>query len=248
MPTPPGGSGLGIDELGALILGGWAEGSTGVDAIDDRCLVQMEDLPRVITAEAGNFRKLLFLFCELLLRQAQNTRPIALAFDVNTAVGQQQDMIGSVIDLPRRGFTDEQYRKFQRMQILLLLSNRREDGHWTGNVDNLVKICRVFLGGTPGDGAIKLRNTPPYSYVLEVENLTLEDLPDLAYFLCRAQYAGVLGNVYFNLDTNSLWDSLTAGDPIADTGVYGSVTAGSTIANVVTYGTHVVIGGDDGDC
>jgi hypothetical protein len=245
MPISLGGGTLGLDTLGTLILGGWSQGA---DGIDDRCLVQMEDLPRVITAEAGNFRKLLYLFCELWLRQAQNTRPIALAFDVNTAVGQQQDMIGSVIDLPRRGFTDEQYRKFQRMQILLLLSSRREEGNWTGNVDNLVQIVRTFLGGTPGDGAIGLRNTPPYSYMLTVENLAVEDLPDLAYFLCRAQYAGVLGNVYFNLESNSLWDSLTAGEPIADTGVYGALTAGSTIANVAVYGTHVAIGGDGGDC
>lgn len=232
------GGNLGIDRLGALLLGGFAPGA---DEIDDRVLVQMLD--------GGDFRALVFVLAETVLRRVETVRSILPAYDPATAQGAQQDALGALIDLPRRGYPDGRYRTFLAMQSALLLAPRRTDARWTGTIDNLLLIVRTFIGGTPGDGRIRIFSTaPPYSYILDIEGVDIAELGLLARFLCLASYAGVLGNVYFKLAENSIWNSDTAGSTIPDTGFYGSDHAGSAIADVATWGTHVAIGGEGRAC
>jgi hypothetical protein len=246
-----------------LLHGDIVEGCGGADSdltgfapgagdIDDRVLVQMDDTEggeKTLEAPGSrNFRCLIFLLAERWLRHIDTVRNLPGAYDVDTSTGAQLDVIGSIVNLPRRGFGDARYRVFLNIQIQLLLSSKTETGNWTGTTQNLVSIVRTFVGGEPGSTLINLHNAPPYAYVLSAEGVPLDEIDLLAYFLCRAAYAGVLGHVLYKLADNSLWDSDHAGAPIADTGVWGSDHPGSFIADVSTWGTHVVIGGEGRDC
>lgn len=241
MGFPPGtGSGgtLGVAQLGAFIIGGWAPGA---EDIDDRVLVQMDD-------EIGDFRRLVFVLAEYWLRKTNVVRKIAHAFNLDDATGARLDMIGSVVVLPRRGFADERYRAFLKIQTQLILAAAADDGNWSGTVENLVSICRTYKGGAAGDGTIRLYNTPPYAYILDIVGVPLTEIDLLTYFLCRASYAGVVGSIYFSLDAAGRWDSEHAGAAIPDVGVWGSATPGAPIADVLIWGTAVQIGGEGLDC
>jgi hypothetical protein len=151
------------------------------------------------------FRDLICIFVEGLGQYADVAQDVALGFDVETALGQQLDFIGAVVGLPRQGFPDSRYRVFLKIQIDLILTAIREDANWTGTHNNILKICRDFVGGAAP--TITLTNLPPYSFALDVPGLVLSELLILVNFICVALYAGVLGQVTFVLAADSLWNS-----------------------------------------
>lgn len=218
----------------------------GGDEIDDRFLVQMEDMDDA-DLSVGQFRRWNRELALFWLEAVEVVRRIRESFDVDTAHGDQQDKIGGLIGLPRRGFDDERYRTFQKIQILLLLAAARADGEWTGTVPNILRICRTFVG--EGAGQVLYHATPPYAFTLSIPGVeSLDELDLLIYFLCRACYAGVLGVVYFALGAVSNWDSDTAGPAILNTGNWGSDTPGSFIDDVATCGTAVIVAGHGSEC
>ena len=181
---------------------------------DERVLVQMDDA-------GGNrkFRDLICDFAEGFGHFSDVAFDVRDGFDLSTAVGVQLDMIGAVIGLPRQGFPDDRYRVFLEIQTELVLSAAREDGNWTGTGNNILRICRKFIG--PAAGTINLINLPPYDFRLSIPGITIEELEILANFICVALYAGVLGRVIFIVGADSLWDSVAVG-PIPDGGIWGS--------------------------
>lgn len=130
---------------------------------------------------------------------------IRAALDVTQAVGAQLDLIGAVVGLAREGFDDDRYRVFLGIQIALLLSAQREDGGWTGTSENILLIARTFVG--PVAPSIWLRNAPPYSYVLTIEDLAYAEAWLLVRFLGMATWAGVLGLLVVALADDSIWAS-----------------------------------------
>ena len=205
------------------------------DLVEDRVLVQMDDAP-------AN-RKFRDLLCDLI-QDAGTFRDVCLdivaAFDVETAQGVQLDAIGSLVGLPRQGFDDIDYRRFLNIQIDLLLSAAREDGEWTGTVPNILSIARTFIGPGIADPII-YTPAPPYAFSLTVPGVDTSQMLLLASFLCKAIYAGVLGQVTILLAGDSLWDSASVG-PITDGGIWGSasvVVAPSSVWNLtITIGTQ----------
>ena len=181
---------------------------------DERVLVQMDDA-------GGNrkFRDMLCDFAEGFGHFSDVALDVGDGFDLSTAIGEQLDMIGAVIGLPRQGFPDDRYRVFLQIQTDLVLSAAREDGNWTGTGNNILRICRTFIG--PAAGTINLVNLPPYDFRLTIPGITLSELEILANFICVALYAGVLGRVIFIVGADSLWDSSDVG-PIPDGGIWGS--------------------------
>jgi len=184
---------------------------------DDRVLVQMDDT-------TGN-RKFRDLIC-VLVEQKGLFEDVALevegAFGLEGAQGEQLDIIGRVVDLPRFGFTDNRYRTFLEIQIYLILSARQNGANWTGTHNNILNICRKFIGPGVVD-PIVLLNFSPYSFLLSVPGVTLEELDLLITFICRALYAAVMGQVLVIVAPDSLWDSDSVG-PIPEGGIWGSAS------------------------
>ena len=200
---------------------------------DDRVLVQMDD-------DAGN-RKFRDLIC-LLVEDLGLYRDVALdvegAFDVTTALGEQLDMIGSVIDLPREGWNDTDYRKLLQIRIELLLSALRDDAKWTGTAENILTIARKFVG--PLAPPIQLINVPPYNFTLTVSGLAYADAILLFRFICIAVYAGVMGYMSFSLAPGGLWDSDSVG-PIPDAATWCSDSV--AVPGCAVWGTTITTEG-----
>jgi hypothetical protein len=241
---------------------------------------------------------------------------VGAAFDIETAVGEQQDMIGSIVGLPREGASDLRYRDFLRIQTKLLLAVQRVEAEWTGTCENLLAIARAFIGpretisytfsadvggdeiedlaevyfpgeAMPSNGTlvtvsspsgvndgvypfisvgsaphrlrfdaaftldgdvytvtwtvgppIVLTNAPPYTYQLDVPNLSLDEAKLLVRFLKTATYGGVLGLVTAVLGDDSLWASQAAS--IAGGAVWGSESV--SIPGAGVWGSIVATG------
>lgn len=198
---------------------------------DTRVLVQMDD--------ATSNRKFRDFICDLvgpLGHYADVGEDVSEGFDLDTAIGAQLDKIGEVVGLARQGFADDRYRTLLEIQIDLLLSTQREDGNWTGTGQNIIDIARKFIGTTVDP--VVLQNFPPYDFTLTVPSLTLADAPHLFSFLCKAIYAGVLGQVIFTLASDSLWASTAV--VVTGGGIYCSASV--AVAGCATWGTVQTIG------
>jgi len=213
----------GIDSPGS----DWAE-----QLAEDRVLVQHPDQPG-----QRNFRDWIRSFASGYGDFLDVCDEVETAFDLDTAVGAQLDAIGNVVGLVRSGASDTRYRTFLRIQILLLISAADERGTWIGTHNNLLQICREFVG--PSANAIVLYSAPPYSYLLSVPDVaSLLEMRILAQFLTRATWAAVLGQVVWILATNSRYASTHGA--VSDSGVYGS--AHGAVAGSATYGGTILIG------
>ena len=205
---------------------------------DGRVLVQMDDA-------VGN-RKFRDLVCDYVTPVGHFidvAKMVKDGFDVDTAVGAQLDIIGSIVGLPRQGYLDARYRTFVQIQTDILLAQVREDANWTGTSNNLLTICRTFIG-TGVVSPIVLNNTPPYEFTLSVPGVSIADMQILAGFLCIALYAAVRGLVYFSFGPDSSYGSVHGA--VTDEGIYGSVHG--VVAGAAVYGGVIVIGGNQGGC
>ena len=195
---------------------------------DARVLVQMDDNPA-----NRQFRDLIQIFVQGFQDFKLVAEQVSQAFDLAIAVGENLDDIGSVVGLPREGFTDARYRVFLEIQTLLLLAQARADADWTGTGGNIIAIARQFVG--PTTAAVVLTNHPPYSYTLGVPGLVVAEAFLLARFLKIATYAGVLGQMFIILASDSLWDSTAVA--VTGGGIYCSASV--AVAGCATYNTVV---------
>lgn len=189
--------------LGEFALGAEAFGVVeGDPPTPDYCQLQEDRLLGQILA-GGDFRELVCLFAEDDERYRNLARAVGNSFDRATATGEQLEMVGSHVDLPRRGFSDPRYRDLIAIQIECLLSAEREDGTWVGTCENVLRITRLFIG--EGDEPIFLQNEAPYDYNLTVPGLELDEAPVLVSFLQKARYAGVYGVIQAPLGDEWVW-------------------------------------------
>jgi hypothetical protein len=194
---------------------------------DERVLVQIDDENDRV------FRELVCVLAEQPGRFYDVTLALRAAFDLDSAVGAQLDLIGAWIGLAREGFTDTRYRVFLSIQAQLLLSAQRVDSAWTGTGENILTIARTFLG--PGVDPILLVNEPPYSYELTVPGLVLSEAFLLARFLTIANYAAVLGLMLISLGIGGVMGSSSVA--VTGAGIMGSASV--AVAGAMIMGTVV---------
>jgi hypothetical protein len=201
----------------------------------DRVLVQMDDAP-------GNrrFRDLICIFVGPDGHYRDVCIDILGAFDIDTAVGDQLDILGAILDQPRQGFADDRYRVHLRIKRDILLSVSRGDANWTGTHNNILAICREFMGAAAPP--IILIPVYPYSFNLTVPTITAAEAVILAGFICLALYAGVYGFTSFQLANDSLWASQHGA--VADSGLWASQHG--AVAGSGTWGHAIGIG--QGSC
>lgn len=182
------------------------------DTVATRILSQMDE-------STGNrdFRDFMCIHSEPFGKFVDIANDVAIAFDLDTAVGVQLDTIGRVIDLPRSGFTDDEfYRKLLKIQASILQG--QTDGDWTGSVNQILEMVRTFIGA---GGSIVYTVLPPYSFTLSIPAvLTGPEFSVLFRLLCKAIYAGVLGFVELVEPGPNLWDS--SHGAVTDSGIWGS--------------------------
>lgn len=201
---------------------------------DERVLVQMDDTP-------GNrkFRDLICVFLYDMGVFGDVADEVKAAFDIDFAQGAQLDIIGALVGHARQGFNDNDYRRQLKIQIKLLLSGAREQAEWTGTHQNIVDICRTFIGDGVADPIVldELAPSTPYSFLLTVPGLTIATAKVLASFVRVAVYAGVLGQMIIILAEDSLWGSASIAVP--GSGIWGSASV--IVPGSAIYNTAVVI-------
>ena len=202
---------------------------------DSRILVQMDDTPGT-----RNFRDFMCLLMGPFGHVLDVFADMEKAFDVETAVGDQLDKIGSWLDLPRQGFPDHRYRTFLKIQRNLIRGAATDQVNWTGTHNNVLTICRTFIGPVPSP--ITLTNIGPYGFTLNVPGVAPAEVPILAGFVCKSLYAGVFGFMVFASD-DKVFGSVHG--PVAGEGIFGSVHG--PVAGAALFG-HVEGVGAAGPC
>ena len=128
-------------------------------------------------------------------------RAIEGAFDLDTAQGQQLDILGVDAGLPRNGFSDDRYRRALKVQRALVLSTG-------GTRQGLIDVFTAWTGAAP----VHYRNV--YSKEVEISGLVAaEDESLLLTFLQNAAPGGTVINV-FSSTTQALEDEHLITDAI----------------------------------
>lgn len=169
------------------------------DLVETRILFQMDS-----TIGNRDFRDFVCIHAEPFGQFADVADDVANGFNLDTAIGDQQDVIGRVIDFQRSGFDDATYRTLLKMQATILQG--QTDGDWTGSINQILSMIRTFIG--IGGGPILYTSIPPYSFELTVPAvLTATQVKVLFRLICKAIYAGVLGFVTIVEPGPNLWGS-----------------------------------------
>lgn len=169
--------------------------------VQTRILSQMD-----ATVGNRNFRDFMCIVTEPFGKFIDVAKDVAGGFNLDTAIGVQLDAIGSVIDLPRSGFTDDEfYRKLLKIQATILMG--QTDGDWTGSVNQILTMVRTFITDAVAS-PIVYTLVPPYSFTLSIPaTLTGPEFNVLFRLICKAMYAGVLGFVELVEPGPNLWGS-----------------------------------------
>jgi hypothetical protein len=147
-------------------------------------------------SQGGTFSDWMCAFGEEIGSNFDTITDIITGYSLEYAVGAQLDVLGAILGLPRSGFGDDRYRDFLFIQRDLQLGVT-VDGNWTGTGDNVLGICRQFIGPASGDPII-VHNSYPYSFILTVPDVpSLLEMRVLASFVGKSLYIGVLGQVIF---------------------------------------------------
>jgi len=165
-----------------------------------------------------------------------NVRDVAeevrLSFDLDTAVGDQLDILGETVGLPRNGYDDTTYRKLINIQILLILRS-------TGSPENIISIIRTYLGVTANP--VLIFTSGPKDFAVSASDMTEPDWEILIPFIRKALASEVRGTVAAAGVGGLVWDSLSAGPVIPDTGNWDSQSAGAPIADTGVWGFQIEI-------
>ena len=210
----------------------WGGAAHGAFALEDcetaKCHLLMQH--RGLSTE--NLLKLACIIGKLFGKVRDEAKDVENAFDLDDAVGDQLDKIGSTVGLPRNALTDTEYRKFLNIQILLILES-------TGTGENILSILRTFIG--PSINPIVIVNSPPYGFSVSSLDITPADWDALVPIVRKALIAAVMGIVLAGLPGSLTYDSIHPGAPITGTGVYDSTHAGAPIAGAGVYGFSIII-------
>jgi len=190
-------------------------------------------------SRGGNFADWMCAFGEEIGACLDVLTDIINGYSLEYAVGAQLDTLGAILGLPRSGLGDTRYRTFLLIQRDLLLAAASEDGNWTGTTENILTICRRFIGVASGDPIVAL-TAPPYAFTLNVPDVaTVLEMRILISFLRQAIYLGVLGYVVFVAAGDSLWASDAVVVPNA--GIWASA---SVVVPSAAEWSYVILIGD----
>lgn len=143
---------------------------------------------------------------------------VLVGFFVDTAVGDQLDILGRVVGETRQGRTDNDYRAAVRVRILVNMSD--------GKVEQLLAIAR----GLVPEATVALVEVYPMSIRLEFSTLGTTSLRTVFSILKQAKAAGVRLLVSYGPPTIGAVDGAPAG------GIVGAVD-GNPAGFIISGGT-----------
>ncbi len=146
---------------------------------------------------------------------------IRVGFNLDSAIGNQLDIIGEWLGRRREGMVDVRYRRALRVQLRLLLSAN-------GSGPNLISVWFQWAQSLP----LSYRNVPP-AYVELSGVVAAEDEYLLRQFILSAAPGGVVVGVFTATTTPLIADSIA--DPVTSPGLVDSIADPVTAAPVTGF-------------
>lgn len=183
------------EDLGGVLIGSALEGETGLTTVaEDHCaegkvrlLFRYRNKPRL--------EAVLCTLTDQLSELEVAARDVWVGRQLDTAVGVQLDGIGDIVGEPRKGRTDEVYRIFLRVRILV---NRSD-----GKVEQLYAILVQAFGAVP----MAITEHYPASLQVVLYEAIGDVLPgDFVMYLRQAKGGGV--RLEFSYTVEALTDTL----------------------------------------
>jgi hypothetical protein len=211
----------------------WGAPQTGADY---GCTLAQSGI--LAQSQGGNFSDWMCAFGEEIGSCFDVLTDIMNAYSLEYAVGAPLDVLGSILGLPRSGFGDTRYRTFLFIQRDLVLGAASEDGNWTGTGENIITICRRFIGPASGDPIVAM-TAPPYAFILTVPDVSTQlEMLILVSFLRKAIYLAVLGYIEFAAAGDPYWASASVS--VTDAGIWGSASV--AVAGEALWSYVILIG------
>lgn len=132
-----------------------------------------------LNRDAPRFRAIANVLDEHYTNAIQVLQDLEVAFDLDTAVGNQLDILGALLGLERNGFVDERYRRALKVQRWILAS--------TGVRDDYINVWTDWTGTAPTG----VRSAPPATFIIE-GHVEPEDEYLLWQFLKTVAGAGIV--------------------------------------------------------
>jgi len=123
------------------------------------------------------------------------------AFDIDTAIGAQLDVLGGILQRPRLGANDDDYRKLLKIQVEFLLSSN-------GSVTALLDVVSFFADAA----ATEYRENYPRSLSVGVRLDTLAERDTLLDLIRQGRSSGTAYSLAVELD-----DDIVRGDFVGET-------------------------------
>lgn len=141
-------------------------------------------------------------------------------FAIETAVGAQQDQMGTILGIARDERTDDEYRIILRTQALLVLPERRTQAR-------LMEIIRSLMDDDPG--AIGYTRFPPKSYIIVVGSASLDTLISWIPILRRTRPATYVSLMHWAVPGHFSYSNGNTGVPAVDEDWVGYSDSSATV-------------------
>lgn len=176
-----------------------------------------EAIDRLIEEYKGSddLKKLICIFAERWDLVDDVAEKVQGTFTLDAAGGVQQDAVGSFIGLSRNLDTDTDYRRNLKVQAQLLLPQGRNFS------SAMIKIIRTLLNDPDGLRDIDFVEAYPLGYIIQVDDLTVDESNLLVRFLPFTRPATYQGLLVFANAGGFVYDSDNAFVPQG--GGYGTV-------------------------
>jgi hypothetical protein len=155
---------------------------------------------------------------EIVAQQLRTMRWLA------NSTGAQLDGIGEIVGQPRRGKSDEDYRVYLAVRILMNRSS--------GTVDQLLAIANLVVG----DGRTRIERYRPAAMVARIRDATTQELAGrLANIISVARAAGVQTTVEYSAADDADTFTFASGD----TAEYDKKAGFGSGRKTVAVGSHI---------
>ena len=149
-------------------------------------------------------------------------KTVTEAFDLDTAVGVQLDVIGVIVNRPRWGLADDRYRALIKAHIDLILSS-------TSTAETLLAVVLAITGSPAPDYEEFYPAQFRISAIVDPDEVTL-----LQSLLRQAKGWGIYGAMVAFPDGATATEGTLLGDLVADEGVWSTVIDDRTWAARMT--------------
>jgi hypothetical protein len=170
------------------------------------------------------FRDLVAVFADRAEANMWAVEAIRSAFDLETAVGDQLDKIGGILQRPRLpGYSDDRYRTILRIQVLLILASQ-------GTTATVLEVVERFTGAPALHYAEHYPMGFPVGAAVAPADTTL-----LVQLLNEARSAAYNGTLVVSEPDSDLLVMDFAGDPITGAGLMDFAGDPITGAGLMSY-------------